>query len=300
MSKTNETWARLIGQDGNIIVPKVFADLMGGLDGGAVLADLAWWQASHGDWFWRTDSLIAERQHVSPYAVRHARGKLTAAGLLEQRMQGQPAKAHYRLNLDAVLALAGDKDINPLGSRPIEIVGAGPTESNGSRPRDLDGALLLKREVKGTVKTPVGADANDASAEVALLAPADLPAGGPTPKPAKKPRAPKAPDPLTVLAENIMLDTTGRMSVPDKRHAGLVWPLVNDIRGLVGNNPLAAVQAWLAFCDAMRDSKQWQYVQPHNARDRFGVWAANGGAAAIEQAKVMFAGVPAGGDSEAV
>lgn len=136
-----------------------------------------------------------------------------------------------------------------------------------------------------------GRGANDAPDEVAPLAPADIPAGGPSPAKVRKPRAPKTPDPLAVLAENIMLDTTGRMSAPDRRHAGLVWPLVGDIRAMVGDNPPAAVQVWMAFCDAQRDSGQWQYVQAHNARDRFGRWAANGGGAAIEQAKAMFGGV---------
>lgn len=151
---TKSAVGKLLGQDGNIIVPKAFADLMDGLDGGAVLTDLAVWQANHGDWFWRTDVLIAERQHVSPYATKNARAKLMAAGLLEMRMQGQPAKAHYKLDMDAVLALACAETVEPLRARPPEMIGASPGESGG--------ALLLKREVKNTESNDSGRDANGA------------------------------------------------------------------------------------------------------------------------------------------
>lgn len=165
MSAQNTTVAKMLGQDGNIIVPNAFADIMGGLDGGAVLTDLAFWQATHGDWFWRTDALIASRQHVTPYAAKQARGKLIAAGLLRFEMRGQPAKAHYSLDLDAIMDRAGADPPQPLRARPLEIEGAGPIESGGARGGGIGGAIP-----KGVVKRtktkafPEGADTASAHA----------------------------------------------------------------------------------------------------------------------------------------
>lgn len=175
MSKTNNALAKLLGQDGNIIVPKAFADLMGSLDGGAVLVDLAYWQGVHGDWFWRTDALIAERQRVSSYAAKQARARLAAAGLLEMDMRGQPAKAHYRLDLDAVLKLTGENSVEPLRARPYQLMGSGPTETGGSSTGEIGGSLYIQEKVAKEVlnrAVPLGTAqaANDAAPRAPLAA----------------------------------------------------------------------------------------------------------------------------------
>lgn len=153
-----DLWAQLVGQDANVVVPSAFADYMDGLEGGAVLADLVWWQAKHGDWFWRTDALIAERQHVTLYAVKRARDKLTRAGLLSQRMAGQPAKAHYRLDLDRVLAVVTQaprsRPTENTRSRPTENGKAGPHENGRSSPPESPPPIQLKGEVKGITTPP--------------------------------------------------------------------------------------------------------------------------------------------------
>lgn len=189
-------WASLVGQDANVIVPSAFAQLMGGLDGGAVLADLVWWQSTHGDWFWRTDALISDRQHVTLYAVKRARDLLTRKGLLAQRMAGQPAKAHYRLDLDAVLsAVARSPKSSPSDfdrSRPQEPDRSSPPQSNGASPDQSGRSFQLKGEVTG-IPNPAATPASSVSTASAVvvgkamvITPVDLDAGPPQPERVRK------------------------------------------------------------------------------------------------------------------
>lgn len=260
----NATLAKMLGQDGNIIVPKAFADIMGGLDGGAVLTDLAYWQATHGDWFWRTDALIAARQHVTPYAAKHARGKLIAARLLELRMQGQPAKAHYRLDLDAIMDLAGADPVQPLRARPPESDGSGPPESKGASGGEIGGAIPYSSS-EGSIESTSGVSVAPAATGESAVPTA-------------------APDdawlPLKVSIATLATGKPRTMTAAGKP-LGWIGTIVGDVGKIAGDDPDLALTLWDCFEEALTPDERERFINSGNVGERFGRWSKNGGASTI-------------------
>lgn len=140
--KFADIWPGLIGQDANIVVPRVFVELCGGLEDAVVLADLVWWQAVHGDWFWRTDQDIATRQAVSVYAVGRARAAFKERQWLSTDLRNIPPKLHYKLHLDII----GEAVSLILRNQRIGQPNSSDSESNRSGSEEL--LLSVRKGVK--------------------------------------------------------------------------------------------------------------------------------------------------------
>lgn len=98
----------LSGQAGALTIPRLYAEFMGGLDGGLFLNQLVFWsdKGKRADGFiYKSRPEWTDETTLSDYALRKATKELKRAGLLETKVlkaNGAPT-LHYRLNLDALI-----------------------------------------------------------------------------------------------------------------------------------------------------------------------------------------------------
>lgn len=210
---------------------------------------------------------------------------------------------HGLLSKFARKAEAGDADVNLYALKRVKARGGDsqslPSDSQSPRvathSRQGRDSQSLKQDLKNkTHKEQVpsndGRGANDAPADVASRpagpAPRDATPKAKSPRAGRKPKAESVPNPL---AEMIAQDLTGRATIQN-RDRGLLWPIHDDIRALVGDDLVPGVMVWLSFREALEAGGKWAGVKPYNARNEFGRWAANGGAPTIAQIVAEFGG----------
>lgn len=138
--------------------------------------------------------------------------------------------------------------------------------------------------------TPVGEGANDAPSRDGS-APADIPAGGPTPAQRDTDRA---------MRHSLGLDIAADVGVNPEdavykrgKQAGKLnadfGEMVGQVRAAAGSYP-AAFLVWGAFRSSVPDDQWERFGSIGVVKTRFNRWAANGGASLIEQACAMFGG----------
>lgn len=92
-----------------------FARISGSITAGLMLSQIFFW-ANHPTskkdrgWFFKTADKWKEETQLSRSELETARKRLLSQGLIEERLWGNPARLHYRLNLEALAsALMGYK-----------------------------------------------------------------------------------------------------------------------------------------------------------------------------------------------
>jgi len=96
---------RFAGQQNTIGVPRVFCQMMGGLEGGAFLSQLVFWGDKGGradGWFYKTYEEWEAEIMLSPYKIRKYSEQLKERGVLQtsiKRADGAPT-VHYRFDYE--------------------------------------------------------------------------------------------------------------------------------------------------------------------------------------------------------
>jgi hypothetical protein len=109
MSNHDQVRALIIqfsGQANTITVPRLYALMMGSLDGGAFLNQLIFWSDKGDDgWFWKSDGDFANDICVTPYSIRKSRDACIKAGFLETKIAkvGGAPTLHYYFLLDTFI-----------------------------------------------------------------------------------------------------------------------------------------------------------------------------------------------------
>lgn len=93
-----------------ITIHTILADIAGGLGYGAFLNQLLYWAdnptvVERDGWFYKTQAEWYEETRLRRTEQESARKHLIHMGLLEEKLQGQPARLWYRLNVDRLEAL---------------------------------------------------------------------------------------------------------------------------------------------------------------------------------------------------
>lgn len=81
-----------------------FIALGAGVTGAVLLSQLVYWHNRMDGWFYKTQAEITAETGLTRYEQEGARKKLIAAGVLEEKLQGVPAKLFFRINAEALEA----------------------------------------------------------------------------------------------------------------------------------------------------------------------------------------------------
>lgn len=279
-------WTAFLGQHRSIAIHIPILEWTKDYHATALFEELVWrWNAAGRETFTATDADLMAKLYLTRGNLRGARARLVELGVLETVKRGMPPVLHYTLNLEVAQAALESTLVQNSPN-----VGRKSTQRRAKIASTSISECIQSKDQSNQDSPNLGRNANDASAEAASL-PADSAPRDEDPK-AKKPRAgrkPKAESLPNPLAEMIAQDLTGRSTIQN-RDRGLLWPIHDDIRGLVGEDPVPGVMVWLSFREALEAGGKWAGVKPYNARNEFGRWAANGGAPTIAQIVAEFGG----------
>lgn len=95
----------IITEDKPVSFRPVLKRITGNYCAALMLAQLLYWTPrSNGEWIYKTDVELGAEICASRGELGTARAALTAKGLIETKRMGQPARMHYRVNIEAVMA----------------------------------------------------------------------------------------------------------------------------------------------------------------------------------------------------
>lgn len=271
---TGRELAALSGQESIVVIRRPFVHWLGNI-GRALLFDQILFEgnARGGEWFAVSDTEWQNRLLLSRREIRDARDHLVGLGVLETKSEGMPRRMWYKLDADKA-ALLFTAFVSEAGASTLEW----PNGRTRLVKRAVKSDQMATHSIQGVEGDGKVIPVGEQSANGALAPVATLPQDTLKPRAARKPKAQSEPDPLVW---EIAQALTGRPEV-QPRDGGLIYPVVADIRALVGTDETAGLMAWSAFREAREAAKTWDRVKPYNARNDFGRWAANGGAPEIE------------------
>lgn len=114
----------LLTEDRPVSFRPVLKRITGNYCAALMLAQLLYWTPrSSGDWIYKTDAELGEEICASRGELGTARAVLSTHGLVETKRMGQPARMHYRVNLEAVIAKiapSSKPEEVPTGEQPEE------------------------------------------------------------------------------------------------------------------------------------------------------------------------------------
>lgn len=93
--------------DRPIAFQRAFVRIGAGITGALFLSQAVYWSSRTNDtdgWFYKTQAEWEEETGLSRYEQEGARKSLKKLGVLEEVLYGVPAKLHYRVNVDSLLA----------------------------------------------------------------------------------------------------------------------------------------------------------------------------------------------------
>ncbi len=158
----------------------VFRDVAGSTVGGVFLSQAYYWStggriaAERAGWFYKTGKEWTEETRLSRSEQDRARRDLKAVGLLEERLQGRPAKMFYRLNLERLFELI------------LEVAQGKPVAKKPKKNTSLqDSAILAGSEKKANKINSLQDSANYAQ-----------------PEPSKSPDLPEKPNEIHSLQDS--------------------------------------------------------------------------------------------------
>jgi hypothetical protein len=96
---------------GPIAYYRVFAAVGGGVTSGVLLSQLFYWHDKTRDpdgWIFKTQDQWQEETGLTRREQETARRKLRERGLIDEKLAGIPARLHYRLNVDRLIALLAE------------------------------------------------------------------------------------------------------------------------------------------------------------------------------------------------
>jgi hypothetical protein len=94
--------------DRPIAYHRIFAELGGSVTAGVFLSQAVYWSQRTTDpdgWFWKTQKEWHEETYLKRSEQEIARRELRAAGILEEKKKGVPAKLYFRVNLETLAKL---------------------------------------------------------------------------------------------------------------------------------------------------------------------------------------------------
>lgn len=95
----------ILTEDKPVSFRPVLKRITGNYCAALMLAQLLYWTPrSMGEWIYKTDVELGAEICASRGELGTARAALTAKGLIETKRMGQPARMHYRVNIEAVMA----------------------------------------------------------------------------------------------------------------------------------------------------------------------------------------------------
>lgn len=111
---TNTTGAGLLAMlDRPVAFHRCLVGVGGGVTGALMLSQALYWSrraAERNGWFWKTREEWQEETGLSRWEQETARKALVAAGVLEEKRVGLPARLHYRVDTDRLAELLGDSN----------------------------------------------------------------------------------------------------------------------------------------------------------------------------------------------
>lgn len=90
-----------------------FVAIGAGVTGAVLLSQLVYWQNRMDGWFYKTQAELTTETGLTRYEQEGARKKLIAAGVLEEKLRGVPAKLFFRVNEIALETLLIQHAENP-------------------------------------------------------------------------------------------------------------------------------------------------------------------------------------------
>ncbi|WP_202913975.1 hypothetical protein [Serratia sp. 3ACOL1] len=114
-----------------------FVAIGAGVTGAVLLSQLVYWQNRMDGWFYKTQAELTTETGLTRYEQEGARKKLIAAGVLEEKLRGVPAKLFFRVNEIALETLLIQHAENQQSSmRKTRKLGCGkPADKNAENPQ---------------------------------------------------------------------------------------------------------------------------------------------------------------------
>jgi len=93
-------------QDKPIAYMPIYAKITGSVTSGILLSQIIYWDSvmDHAE-FYKTDKEFSNDLSMGIDELAGAKSKLKKLGIIEIERKGQPAKTHYKLNIDVLIAL---------------------------------------------------------------------------------------------------------------------------------------------------------------------------------------------------
>lgn len=111
----------------------IFAEVGGSVTAGVMLSQAYHWSSRTSDpngWFYKTQKEWNEETALTRYEQESARKQLREKGILEEKLEGVPAKLYYRLHFGELLSkLTVAAKLKSLSMRENHILGCGETAS---------------------------------------------------------------------------------------------------------------------------------------------------------------------------
>lgn len=126
----------ILTEDKPVSFRPVLKRITGNYCAALMLAQLLYWTPrSMGEWIYKTDVELGAEICASRGELGTARAALTAKGLIETKRMGQPARMHYRVNIEAVMAAIVPSDA-PEPETPEEVAETPEIEGPATSCRD--------------------------------------------------------------------------------------------------------------------------------------------------------------------
>jgi len=109
--------AAILG-DRPIAYHAILARALNSVTAGVLLSQLLYWvpRAQHPEgWVWKTQEEIYEETALGRREQETARRVLKAAGIIEERLAGVPARLHFRVNMERLIGMLSDYQGHPPG-----------------------------------------------------------------------------------------------------------------------------------------------------------------------------------------
>lgn len=280
-----------------IAIRPAYVRLTGSFDGAVLLSQILYWFGNDGDgnprarvsrdgelwiaksgeaWAIELGALTPEGEPRRPL-IRRTMKELEGAGLIFVKVwkfNGAPT-THVRPNWDALETA--------LSANPLAAGGQSKDLTRAANGNDAGGQSLTETTAETTIRdygnNPRATSNGDVGAGGADLVPEVAP---PTERHAG------SSSPWDTLGRTIAFDLTGseeRAYITRGRRAGALQAWIGHIVGDVGriakNDPGAALDLWIMFRASVQPDDWERYVSRTTARERFGKWTLNGGAASV-------------------
>lgn len=265
-------WTDLLGQHRVIAIHTPILAWAGDYHAAALFEELVWrWNATGRQSFTAPDADLMAKLYMTRGALRGARARLVELGAIETVKRGIPPMLHYTVNPGAVTTSVESTSVR---NSPNDDAESAQREAE-TEPTYIPESLQSQEQSntpRATSNGDVGAGGADLAPEVAP--PTERHAGSSSP--------------WDTLGRTIAFDLTGseeRAYITRGRRAGALQAWIGHIVGDVGrvaeNDPGAALDMWIMFRASVPPDDWERYVSRATARERFGRWTLNGGAASV-------------------